>query len=254
MDYELNDKVVIVTGGGQGLGRAYSMGFGEQRASVAVVDINEKNAEAVAAEARAAGAPKAVAVVADVSDEKSVEAMVKTVEAELGAPTALINNAALLSALDLKASRDLSVEEWDRVMAVNLRGPWLCSRAVSRPMSEQGYGKIVNISSNTVWWGRQGYPHYVSSKAAVLGLTRSLATEFGPEGIYVNVIVPGLTVTEVPRETISDELVASVTEQTALKRGESPADLVGPVMFLCSPASDYITGQALVVDGGVAFN
>lgn len=253
MDFELKDRVAIVTGGGQGLGRAYCLGFAEQGARVAVVDVNAEKAAAVAEEVEATGA-RALAVTADISDEGAVESMVSRVERELGTPTALINNAGLLSALGLSSSRDLPVEEWDRVLAVNLKGSWLCARAVSRPMAEASYGKIVNVSSSTVWWGREGYPHYVSSKAAILGLTRALASEFGRSGICVNVVAPGLTVTEVPRETISEGLAEKVAEVTALRRGEKPEDMVGPVLFLCSPASDFVTGQTLIVDGGDAFN
>ena len=253
MDYELKDRVAIVTGGGQGLGRAYCLGLAGHGARVAVVDVDGEKSDVVAAEVKAFGGA-AVSMTIDISDEHAVESMASRVAAELGTPTVLINNAGLLSTLGLRASREVPVDEWDRVLDVNLKGAWLCARSVSEAMSDAGYGKIVNVSSNTVWRGRAGYPHYVSSKAAVLGLTRALASELGPVGICVNAVAPGLTVTEVPRATISADLVEKVAATTALRRSEKPEDMVGPVLFLCSPASDFVTGQTLVVDGGDVFN
>ena len=253
MDYELKDRVAIVTGGGQGLGRAYCLGLAGHGARVAVVDVDREKSAAVAAEVEASGGT-ALPMAIDISEEHAVESMAARVGAELGTPTVLVNNAGLLSTLGLRGSHEVPVEEWDRVLDVNLKGAWLCARAVSRAMTEAGYGKIVNVSSNTVWRGRAGYPHYVSSKAAVLGLTRALASELGPVGICVNAVAPGLTVTEVPRATISAALVEQVAESTALRRSQRPEDMVGPVLFLCSPASDFVTGQTLVVDGGDVFN
>jgi 3-oxoacyl-[acyl-carrier protein] reductase len=121
-------------------------------------------------------------------------------------------------------------------------------------MSERGYGKIVNISSATIWTGRPGYLHYVTSKAAIVGMTRSLASEVGPDGICVNAITPGSTETEIERATISLADRAAMADQTALRRIQTPADLVGTVCFLCGAESDFMTGQTLNVDGGLAFH
>jgi 3-oxoacyl-[acyl-carrier protein] reductase len=243
----------IVTGAGQGLGRAFSLALAEQRVPVAVADVNVENAERVADEIVRDGR-EAVPVAVDVADEASVEAMVRTVKDALGPPAILVNNAAIFSSLELKPSTELSAQEWRTVVDVNLTGTFLCSKATIPSMKQSGYGKIVNISSATVWTGRAGYLHYVTSKAGIIGLTRSLATEVGGFGIRVNAITPGSTETEVERATISraDRLV--MAQATALKRIQTPSDLVGALSFLVSTSSDFITGQTLNVDGGFAFH
>ena len=244
---------VIVTGGGQGLGRAFSLAFGTAGAAVAVADVNGANAAAVAREITEAGG-RALGVAVDVSDPDSVDRMTKEVVAELGSPQVLVNNAAIFSTLRMGPFTAISPVEWNRVMQVNVSGTFLCCQAVIPLMAEQGYGKVVNVSSATVWTGRPGYLHYVTSKAAIIGLTRSLASEVGPLGVRVNCITPGSTATEIKRESITPEAREAMAQATALRRVQVPDDLVGTVLFLSSPESDFITGQTINVDGGFAFH
>jgi 3-oxoacyl-[acyl-carrier protein] reductase len=253
MNFDLTGRTAVITGGGQGLGRAYCLGFAEQGVKVAVVDVNAETAANVAREIEDAGGT-ALGVEADIASEDAVAAMVETVSSKLGPPVLLVNNAGLLSSLKLKSTVEIPVEEWDLVMGVNVRGTFLCCRACIPVMAEEGYGKIVNISSNTICFGRTGYLHYVTSKMAVIGMTRALASELGPDGIRVNAIVPGVVETEIPRATIDRSLLESVAERTALRRVEEPEDLVGAALYLCSPASDFVTGQSLIVDGGLYYS
>jgi len=243
----------IVTGGGQGLGRAFCLALAELGVPVAVADVRPETAQTVAAEIMAAG-QRAVAVTVDVTDETSVARMVAEATEALGPPAILVNNAAIFSTLTLKPITDIPVDEWRRVVDVNLTGTFLCCQAVVPVMRAAGYGKIINISSATVWTGRAGYPHYVASKAATIGLTRALASEVGSDGIRVNAITPGSTETEIERESISRADRLAMAGQTALRRVQVPDDLVGALAFLASTASDFVTGQTINVDGGFAFH
>lgn len=243
----------IVTGGGQGLGRAYALGLAEQGASVVVADLNADNSERVAAEIRTLGGV-AIPAPVDVSDRASVGRMVSAARDAYGPPAVLINNAAIFSTLKMRPFSEIPDDEWDRVMAVNVRGAFNCSRATVPLMAEAGYGKIINISSSTIWMGRPFYLHYVTSKAALLGFTRALASEVGPMGIRVNAITPGSTQTEIERATVTAEQRAAMASQTALRRGEVAEDLVGTVLFLASHESDFITGQTINVDGGFSYH
>jgi 3-oxoacyl-[acyl-carrier protein] reductase len=245
---DLTGRVAVVTGAAQGLGRAFAARLAADGARVVVADRNEAGAAAVAREV--GGTPVAV----DVADEAGVAGMVDTVLGRHGRIDILVNNASLFSTLRMRPFEEIPVDEWDRVMAVNVRGTFLCARAVAPAMRAAGYGKVVNISSATVWIGRPNYLHYVTSKAAVIGLTRALASELGPDNITVNAVTPGATETEIPRETVTPEQAARIVAGQAIKRREVPADLVGVVAFLCSPDSDFMTGQTLNVDGGAAFH
>lgn len=239
---------VLVTGGGQGLGRAFCRAFAERGRTVAVADRDFEKAKVVAREI------DAFAVEVDVGDEASVTRMAAAVEAELGVVEVLVNNAAVFSTLRMGPFTDITPQEWARVLSVNVTGAFLCCRAVVPAMCRAGYGKVINISSATIFTGRPGYLHYVTSKAALVGMTRSLASEVGPEGVRVNAVAPGSTQTEIERETITPDLRAAMAQQTALRRVQVPDDVVGAVLFLASPDSDFITGQTVNVDGGLAFH
>jgi 3-oxoacyl-[acyl-carrier protein] reductase len=247
----LASRVAIVTGAAQGLGRAFAHRLVADGAVVAVADRNRTGAQAVVDEI---GADRALAVEVDVADEAAVEAMVKAVVARWGGVDVLVNNASIFSSIKMKPFEEISVAEWDDVMAVNVKGAFLCARAVAPVMKRAGYGKIVNISSATVWIGRPNYLHYVTSKAALIGMTRAMSRELGAFNITVNAVTPGATETEVPRETVSPEQSRQIIAGQAIKRRERPADLVGTIAFLSSADSDFITGQTVNVDGGAAFH
>jgi len=246
----LAGQVCIVTGAGQGLGRGFAQRLALEGADVIVADLNPQTSAAVAADI----GERATALEVDVSQERSAEAMAEAVLRQHGRIDVLINNASLFSTLLMRPFDEIPVDEWDRVMAVNLRGVFLCSRAVLPAMRAQGRGKIVNISSATVWIGRPNYLHYVTSKAGVIGLTRAMASEVGQHGITVNAVTPGATLTEVPRATVTDDQSAAIVAGQALKRRQRTDDLLGTIGFLASSDSDFITGQTLNVDGGAAFH
>lgn len=251
--FDLTGRTVIITGGGKGIGEVYSREFARAGARVLVADIDGEAAEAVARDIVADGG-EALGVTTDVSDAASVDAMAEAALDCLGAIDVLINNASLMSALPRRSWLEIPVEEWDRVMAVNLRGVFLCCRAVFPAMRKQGRGKIVNISSNRIWVGTPNRLHYTASKAGVIGLTRALAREVGEYGITVNAVTPGLTFSDTQVASSSNEHLRKAAEGRALGRPQYPDDLVGTVMFLSSPASDYITGQTINVDGGKAMH
>jgi 3-oxoacyl-[acyl-carrier protein] reductase len=245
--------VVVITGAGQGLGRAFALDLGRRGWQVALADLNGDRAGEVAAEiAEAGGAARAFTC--DVSDQDQVTGLAAAVHGQLGPVTGLVNNAAIFSTLRMGPFEEIEPDAWDRVLRVNVTGAFLMCRAFIPSMKAAGYGKVVNISSATVLIGRPGYLHYVTSKAALIGFTRALATEVGPDGIRVNAITPGSTATEIERETITQEQRQAMAAATALRRVQVPADLVGAVAFLLSPDSDFITGQTLNVDGGFAYH
>jgi 3-oxoacyl-[acyl-carrier protein] reductase len=251
----LKDKVAIVTGGGHGIGRAYCLAFGGAGARVVVADIDESAAVKVAKEVNTQTDARSLAVKVDVANETSTQLMVKTILEEFGRLDILVNNAAIFATVPMNRGGIDSIDpaEWDRMMAVNLKGLFFCCRAVLPTMREQKSGKIVNISSGTALNGSPGRIHYVTSKAGVIGFTRTLAREVGDDNINVNAIAPGSTLSE---ENPSEEILkmrGARLQDRALKRVQLPKDLVGTVLFLCSPLSDFMTGQTVAVDGGVVF-
>jgi 3-oxoacyl-[acyl-carrier protein] reductase len=242
----LADRVAIVTGGGRGIGSRYCRGLAAEGARVVVADIIDANARQVASEV--AG----LACRVDVADEASVGAMVAATLEAYGRIDVLINNAAVFAELvrPRKPFDEIPLEEWDRVMAVNVRGTWLCSKAVAPVFKRQRSGVIINISSGTIFGGTAGFAHYVTSKAAVWGLARVMARELGDFGVRVNCITPGLTSSEIVQEVYEPEALAASAERRILRREQRPEDLVGTVVYLCSDASAFVTGQTLNVDGG----
>ena len=251
----LKDKIVIVTGGGHGIGKAYCLGFGQSGSRVVVADIDKPAADQVSAEIVQQTGAHALALHTDVADEKSTKEMAAAVLQHFGRIDVLINNAAIFATIPMNRGRieTIDADEWDRLMAVNLKGLFFCCRAVLPSMRAQKSGKIINIASGTVFAGSPGRIHYVTSKMATIGFTRTLAREVGDDNINVNVLAPGNTLSE---ENPSQEVIRlrqSSAGLRALKRIQMPQDVVGAMLFLASPLSDFITGQTVNVDGGISF-
>jgi 3-oxoacyl-[acyl-carrier protein] reductase len=245
----LDGKVAIVTGAGQGIGRAYALRLAQEGARVAVAEIQAAKGEETADAIRAAGG-EALALPTDVSDEASAEAMARATAERFGRIDVLVNNAAVFYGVQRKPFDQLTVAEWDRLMAVNVRGVWLCCKAVVPYMRRQGEGgKIVNIASDTVLSGIPFLLHYVSSKGAVIAMTRALARELGPDNICVNAVAPGFTLSEAGKGAPAETAERSVAGRP-LHRPEVPEDLVGTIVYLASPDSNFVTGQTLAVNGG----
>jgi len=247
----LAGRVVIVTGGGHGIGKAYALGLAQEGANIVIAEIDGPAANAVAADLSRRGFP-ALPVRTDVADQKSVEEMARHSIEAYGRIDVLVNNAAIFATIPMSRAPfdQIGVDEWDRMMAVNLRGTWLACRAVIPDMRSRGYGKIINISSGTALKGSASRIHYVTSKAGVLGFTRTLAREVGKDGIRVNCVVPGNTLAEENPGADVVRMRTAAAEERALQRVQRPEDLVGAVVFFASADSDFITGQSLVVDGG----
>lgn len=243
-------KVVIVTGAAGGLGRAFAQGFSDAGAALVVADIDSGGVSETAALLNAAGG-RATAVTVDVTNKDSTDALAAAAVDTYGRIDVLINNAAIYATLTRKPFTEIDPAEWDRVMNVNVKGAWLCSASVFPRMTQPG-GRIINIASATVFSGSPLWMHYVASKGAVIGLTRVMAREVGPQGVTVNAIAPGFTLTEASLGLIEDAETYGV-DRGAIKRASQPEDIVGTALFLAGEQSGYITGQTLVVDGGKQF-
>ena len=251
--FDLRGKSVIITGGGKGIGKIYAQEFARAGARVLAADIDGDGAEAVARGIVEEGY-EAVGIRTDISDPASVTDMAKAALDAFGGIDVLINNASLMSVLPRRDWMEIPVEEWDRVMAVNLRGMFLCCHAVAPTMKAQKKGKIVNIASSRVWDGTPLRLHYTTSKAGVVGFTRALSRELGEHGITVNAVSPGNTMSETQVASSSGNYLAARVEGRAIQRAQLPEDLVGAVMFLSAQASDFMTGQTINVDGGKAMH
>jgi NAD(P)-dependent dehydrogenase (short-subunit alcohol dehydrogenase family) len=252
MTQSLEGKIVIITGAAGGLGRVFALAFADAGARVAAADINESGALETAALIQARGG-RAMGLHVDVSNETSTREMAEQVVLEFGGIDVLVNNASIYAGLERKPFFELEVAAWDRVMNVNLKGPWLCAKAAYAHLKVSGAGKIINISSATVHSGSPHWAHYVASKGGVIALTRAMAREAGDDGITVNAIAPGFTLTDASLGLIENAENYGVT-RGALKRSQQPEDVVGAALFLASSSSEFITGQTLIVDGGRQFN
>ena len=249
----LDGRVAIVTGAAQGIGAAYAKRFAEEGAKVAICDVLDCT-NVVNTIAQSGG--EAFGMEVDVSDEAQVAGLVARTVETFGRVDVMVPNAAIFAALSRRSFLDIGVEEWDRVMAVNVRGVFVCIKAVVPQMKEQGYGKIVNISSATVQAGVPWFLHYVSSKGAVDAMTRASARELGDFGIRVNSIAPGFTMSEQiesQREDLQFNIDMNLAGR-AFKRDEMPDDLLGTMVFLASAESDFMSGQTVVVDGGLVMH
>jgi 3-oxoacyl-[acyl-carrier protein] reductase len=249
----LKDKVAVVTGAGRGIGKTVALAFAGSGACVVAVDLALPPAEDTVAEIKALGG-RAIAVKADVSKWDEVKRMAEAAGREFGGIDILINNAAIAD-IKPKPFVEVTEEEWDRIMSVNLKGVFLCCKAVFPEMKARGKGKIVNISSGTHFLGAPGLIHYASSKGGVIGFTRTLSRELGQFDITVNSVAPGFTITEGVSSLLATPGVDEMTvARRSIKRRQMPEDLIGAVVFLSSDESDFITGQTVVVDGGVALH
>ena len=243
-------RTVLVTGGGQGIGREISLGCARAGWAVAVLDIKEEGAAAVVAEINEAGG-SAVALAADVSSFVSLRSAVASTTDSLGRISGLVNNAAALAGIRRQAFTDIDEADWDRVMSINVRGPWNCVRAAWPSLSDGG-GSVVNISSDMVLSGAPGLLHYTVSKGALATMTRVLAREAGVADVRVNTVAPGLTATSTGQE--HPEAEERALAGRALKRQQVPEDVVGTVCFLLSDDAQFITGQFIAVNGGYALH
>ncbi len=248
----LDNRVAIVTGGAKGIGRHYSFALAGEGARVMIADIVD-GSDVAAEIAGKHGANSVAAEICDVSDESAVQRLVAATLERFGRIDVLVNNAALYAPLPEQKFTEIDAGLWDKVMAVNLRGTFLVSKHVALEMGKRRYGKIINIGSGTALRGIPWLMHYVASKGGIMAMTRAMSRELGEDGIRVNTLMPGFTlsdsiVNENPGhvETARNRAVAS----RALKRDMLPEDLVGALIFLASAESDFVTGQTIAVDGG----
>jgi NAD(P)-dependent dehydrogenase (short-subunit alcohol dehydrogenase family) len=247
----LDGRSAIVTGGAKGIGRHYSQALAAEGARVMIADIADGTA--LAADIAARHGHNAVASATfDVSEEEAVRRVIAQTLERFGKIDILVNNAALFAPLPPVACTDIDVALWDRVMAVNVRGPFLMVKHVAPHMAAQGYGKIINIGSGTAYKGLASMLHYVTSKGAITAFTRALSRELGDQGIRVNTLAPGLVMSDTILENRAhiEQARDRVVQSRALRRDEMPEDLLGALVFLASAESDFITGQTIAVDGG----
>jgi NAD(P)-dependent dehydrogenase (short-subunit alcohol dehydrogenase family) len=248
MSDSLADKVAIVTGASQGIGNAIAKGLAAEGARIVVADVNRAQ--------EAAQELSGIGLTVDVADEAQVEGMAREVLERCGSIDILVNNAGLYASLQMRPFTEIPVDEWRQVMDVNLLSMFLTTRAVVPHMRDHGGGRVVNISSGTPFRGVPFLLHYVTSKGAIVALTRALAKELGRDEILVNCVAPGFTMSDGVREhpeVIEALREVSVSART-LQRDQEPEDIVGAVVFLCGPGAEFVTGQTIVIDGGQYFH
>jgi NAD(P)-dependent dehydrogenase (short-subunit alcohol dehydrogenase family) len=245
----MQGKVAIVTGGAQGIGRAIAEGLAREGARIVIADLQ-------GASEAAATFPDGIGITADVANEGDVQRLVDEVVERCGGVDILVNNAGVYASLEMRPFEQIPLDEWRKVMDVNVASMFLMCRAVVPVMRERGGGKIVNISSGTPFRGVPFLLHYVTSKGAIVALTRALAKEVGKDDVLVNCVAPGFTMSagvEAHPEVVEKLRDVSVSART-LQRDQVPDDVVGAVVFLSGPGSDFITGQTIVIDGGQTFH
>jgi 3-oxoacyl-[acyl-carrier protein] reductase len=242
----LENRIALVTGAGQGIGRAIALAMAREGAALVIGDLNEANASAVKKEIEGLGG-KAAALHADISNEESVQAMVDATLKEYGRVDILVNNAGIFPTSPVEA---MTEEEWDRVIGTNLVGTFLCSKAVAPQLLAQRSGRIISLTSGRAFQGARNGAHYAASKAGIIGFSKSLALELAPHGITVNVICPGITDTAQPRGHQTEEQIYAQGQRIPLGRIGQPEDLAGPAVFLASDAARFITGQTILANGG----
>ena len=235
--------VVIVTGAAAGIGRVYCRELAEAGWTVVAADVQEADVEGAA-----------LTVVTDVGDVASTERMARETVERFGRIDALVNNAAVYSSIVKRPFEEISVEEWDAVFRVNVRGAWLCSRAAAPAMRERGRGKIVNVASMTVPTAPPGFAHYIASKAAIVGLTRALARELGPDGICVNTLTPDYIAFDRDYDNRQPDMAPTLAAQRVFAREQAPEDMIGTLLYLVGAGSDFVTGQDIWVNGGRLFH
>lgn len=245
----ISGRVILITGAAQGIGRELALECSQAGAIPVITDLNGEGARRVANEIATHG-NDALALALDVSDELSAGETVAAVMAKYGRVDVLINNAAVFSGLTMKPFHEIGVDEWEDLMRVNVTGCFIMAKTVIGAMKAAGWGRVINMSSSAVQLGLPNYLHYVTSKAALVGMTNAMAREVGAYGITVNAVQPGAVTTEVQRSTVTPQIMSKIVESQCIPRPQTPPDLVGLVQFLASPAADFITGQTIACNGG----
>ncbi len=249
---QLDDRVVIVTGGANGIGRAYCTDLARGGARVVVADIDDYGARSLAASlADELGEKRAIGVGVDVTSVEETQAMVASASSAFGTVDVLVNNAGSYPHV---AFDDIDLDAWRRVVSLNLDSVFLCVKAVLPVMRAQGGGSIINVATNLVWSGLANMTHYIAAKSGVVGLTKALARELGADGITVNALAPGAVIPDRRLSSAGTRAVDEIVNYQAVKRPQTPSDLVGAMRFLCSSDAAFVSGQVLTVDGGLTMH